>query len=413
MERRVVITGMGAVSPLGLDVPALWRSIVEKRSGVGRITLFDPSDLEVQIAAEVKGFDPANYMDRKEARRNDRFVHFAVAAAKEAMRSANLTIDEDNADDVAVIIGSGIGGLTSLSEQFKVFFEKGPGRVSPFLVPMMITNMAGGIVSILTGARGPNYSPVSACATSTNAIGEGMHLIRRGAAKAVIAGGAEAPIVPMALAAFNSARALSTRNDEPETASRPFDATRDGFVMGEGAAVLVMEDLSYALERGAPILAEVVGYGWTSDAYHITAPAEGGVGMVKAMRLALREAGLKPEEIDYLNAHGTSTPANDRTETQAIKTVFGDYAYKLPISSSKSYFGHLLGAAGAMESVVSILGMQHNLIPPTINLKEPDPECDLDYVPNEPRPARIDTLMNNSMGFGGHNVSLIFRRYND
>ncbi|GIV96630.1 MAG: 3-oxoacyl-[acyl-carrier-protein] synthase 2 [Herpetosiphonaceae bacterium] len=413
MERRVVITGMGAVSPLGLDVPALWRSIVEKRSGVGRITLFDPSDLEVQIAAEVKGFDPANYMDRKEARRNDRFVHFAVAATKEAMRSANLTIDEDNADDVAVIIGSGIGGLTSLSEQFKVFFEKGPGRVSPFLVPMMITNMAGGIVSILTGARGPNYSPVSACATSTNAIGEGMHLIKRGAAKTVIAGGAEAPIVPMALAAFNSARALSTRNDEPETASRPFDATRDGFVMGEGAAVLVMEDLSYALERGAPILAEVVGYGWTSDAYHITAPAEGGVGMVKAMRLALREAGLKPEEIDYLNAHGTSTPANDRTETQAIKTVFGDYAYKLPISSSKSYFGHLLGAAGAMESVVSILGMQNNLIPPTINLKEPDPECDLDYVPNEPRPARIDTLMNNSMGFGGHNVSLIFRRYND
>jgi 3-oxoacyl-[acyl-carrier-protein] synthase II len=411
MERRVVITGMGAISPIGLDIPTLWQSIMESRSGVSHITVFDTTDHGTKIAAEIRDFDPAIYMDRKEARRNDRFTHFAVAAAREAVANAKLVIDDDNADEIGVIVGSGIGGMITLSEQFKTLFEKGPSRVSPFLVPAMIVNMAGGQISMQLGLRGHNYAPVSACATSSNAIGEAMQLIKRGAAKAILAGGAEACIVPMAVAAFHNAKALSANNEEAESASRPFDATRDGFVMGEGGAVLVLEELSFALERGAPILAEVVGYGCTADAYHITAPIEGGTGVVKAMRLALREAGLQPDEIDYVNAHGTSTPANDRTEVVALKTVFGEYAYKLPISSTKSYFGHLLGAAGAMEAIVSVLGMQHDILPPTLNLHHPDPECDLDFVPNTPRPGRINAFMSNSMGFGGHNVSLVFRRY--
>src|SRR4051794_35949097 len=333
MERRAVVTGMGAISPIGLDIPSTWRSILDMRSGTARITRFDPSNLEVKIAAEVKDFDPLTYMDRKDVRRNDRFVQFAIAAAQQALNNAGLTINEENADDVGVVIGSGTGGLTSLFDQYTNFYERGPQHLSPFTVPMLLTNMAGGLVSIMTGARGPNYCPVTACASSANAIGEAMHLVKRGAARAVIAGGAEACILAMTIGAFSRANALSRRNETPETAARPFDATRDGFVLGEGAAILVIEDLGSAIERGAPILAEVVAYGCTADAHHITAIPEDGRGLSKAMERALLEANLRPEQVDYLNAHGSSTPLNDRTETAAIKRVFGDYAYRLPISS--------------------------------------------------------------------------------
>ncbi len=413
MNRRVVVTGMGAISPLGLDVPSLWEGIVEARSAIGRITQFDPTKFACQIAAEVKGFEPANYMDKKEARRNSRFVQLAVAATKEALRSADFTITDENADDVGVIIGSGIGGMENFSSQFRVMEAKGPDRVSPFLIPMMIVDMAGGFVSIEIGARGPNFCPVSACATAGNAIGEAMHIIRRGDAKVILAGGTEAAITEIGIAAFASARALSTRNDDPATASRPFDANREGFVMGEGAGILVLEDYEHAISRGANIVAELVGYGVSTDAYHVTMPAENGVGAVKAMNMALRMAGMQAHELGYLNAHGTSTPANDRTETIAIKTVFGEYAYKLPVSSNKSQFGHTLGAGGALEAVVSIRGMNEGLIPATINYSTPDPECDLDYVPNTPRAAAFDSFMSNSFGFGGHNVSLLFRKFSE
>lgn len=413
MERRVVVTGMGAISPLGLDVPTLWQGIVEARSAIGRITHFDPTRFACQIAAEVQGFDPASYMDRKEARRNSRFVQFAVAATKEALRSADFNITPENAEDVGVIIGSGIGGMESFSAQFRVLEAKGPDRVSPFLIPMMIVDMAGGLVAIEVGAKGPNYCPVSACATAGNAIGEAMHVIKRGDAAVMLAGGTEAAVTEIGIAAFASARALSTRNDDPATASRPFDATRDGFVMGEGAGVLVLEAYDHAVARGAKILAELVGYGLSTDAYHVTMPAENGEGAVRAMRQALRQAAMQPADVHYLNAHGTSTPVNDRTETQAIKTVFGEYASRLPISSNKSQFGHTLGAGGALEAVVSICAMHESLIPATINYTTPDPVCDLDYVPNTPRPARIDNFMSNSFGFGGHNVSLLFRRFTD
>ncbi|HEY1013610.1 MAG TPA: beta-ketoacyl-ACP synthase II [Herpetosiphonaceae bacterium] len=413
MNRRVVVTGMGAISPLGLDVSSLWQGIVEARSATGIITQFDPANFDCKVAAEVKGFDPANYMDKKEARRNSRFVQFAVAATREALRSADFAITDENADDVGVIIGSGIGGMENFSAQFRVMEAKGPGRISPFLIPMMIVDMAGGLVAIEIGARGPNFCPVSACATSGNAIGEAWHIIKRGEAKVIVAGGTEAAITEIGIGAFASARALSTNNDEPERASRPFDATRDGFVMGEGAGVLVLEDYEHAVSRGANILAELVGYGVSTDAYHVTMPAEGGTGAVKSMRMALRQAGLEPHELGYLNAHGTSTPVNDRTETQAIKTTFGEAAPKIPVSSNKSQFGHTLGAGGALEAVVSIMGMREGLIPATINYAAPDPECDLDYVPNTPRAARFDTFMSNSFGFGGHNVSLLFRRFEE
>lgn len=413
MNRRVVVTGMGAISPLGLDVPSLWEGIVEARPAIGRITQFDPTNFASQIAGEVKGFDPAKYMDKKEARRNSRFVQFAVAATKEALRSADFTITNENADDVGVIIGSGIGGMENFSSQFRVMEAKGPDRVSPFLIPMMIVDMAGGFVSIEIGARGPNYCPVSACATAGNAIGEAMHIIKRGDAKLILAGGTEAAITEIGIAAFASARALSTHNDEPASASRPFDANRDGFVMGEGAGILVLEDYEHALSRGANIVAEIVGYGVSTDAYHVTMPAENGIGADKAMRIALRQAGMQPHELGYLNAHGTSTPVNDRTETQAIKSVFGEYAYKLPISSNKSQFGHTLGAGGALEAIVSIRAMNEGLLPATINYTTPDPDCDLDYVPNTPRRASFDTFMSNSFGFGGHNVSLLFRTFSE
>lgn len=411
MGRRVVITGMGAVSPLGLDVPALWEGICEARSGIGPVTLCDTEGIDSRIAGEVKGFDAQTVMDRKEVRRTDRFVHFAIAAAAEALRSSDLTITPENADQIGAIIGSGIGGIETLGEGFATLFKKGPGRVSPFLVPAMITNMAAGQVSIRFGLKGPNFCPTSACATAAHAIGEAAETIRRGWAKAIVAGGSEAPITPIGLAAFSSARAISTRNDDPATASRPFDATRDGFVLSEGCAVLVLEDLEFALARGARIIAEVVGYGLSSDAYHITQPCADGEGALRAMRTALIHAGLTPDDIDYINAHGTSTLAGDIAETQAIKRLLGERAYQVPVSSSKSQFGHLIGASGAIEAVVTALAIQNSLLPPTINLRTPDPQCDLDYVPNAARPSSIDVAISNSFGFGGHNVSLVFRRY--
>jgi 3-oxoacyl-[acyl-carrier-protein] synthase II len=411
MERRVVVTGMGAVSPLGLDVPTLWQGIREARSGVGPVTLCNTDGLESRIAGEVRGFDAQNYMERKEVRRNDRFIHFAIAATHEALRSAELTIRPDNAEQVGVIVGSGIGGIETFAEGLTTLRDKGPGRVSPFLVPAMITNMATGQISIQFGLKGPSFCPTSACATAAHAIGEAAEVIRRGWANAMIAGGSEAPITPIGIAAFVACRAISTRNDEPASASRPFDATRDGFVLSEGCALLLLEDMQHALARGARILAEIVGYGTSSDAFHITQPCAGGEGALRAMRLAIKHAGMTPDDIEYINAHGTSTPPGDIAETQAIKALLGERAYHVPVSSSKSQFGHLIGAAGSIEAIVTILAMQNDLLPPTINLAHPDPECDLDYVPNAARPAHFDVAMSNSFGFGGHNVSLVFKRY--
>jgi 3-oxoacyl-[acyl-carrier-protein] synthase II len=411
MERRVVVTGMGAVSPLGLNVPELWQGIVEARSGIGPITLFDPTGYDTTFAGEVKGFDPTVAMERKEVRRTDRFVHLVLAATQEALRSSELVIDASNRDEVGVFIASGIGGIATLSEQFDVLRSRGPGRISPFLIPAMITNLAAGHVSIATGARGPSYCITSACASSAHAIGEAAETIRRGWAKAAIVGGTEASITQIGIAGFNAMRALSTRNADYATASRPFDADRDGFVMGEGAAVLVLEEYEHAIARGATILAEYAGYGATSDANHITNLAEDGEGVARAIRLALQRGGLQPSDVDYINAHATSTPAGDPVETAAIKQVFGGRTTAPPVSASKSQFGHLLGAAGALEAIVSIMAMQQNLLPATINLHNPDPACDLDYVPNTPRPATLNVVLSNSFGFGGHNVCLAFRRF--
>lgn len=409
MERRVVVTGVGAVSPLGLDVPSLWQGIMEARSGIGPITLFDSTGYDTRFAGEVKSFDPSQFMDRKEARRTDRFVHFAIAAAQEAMRTSELAITDENRDEVGVFFASGIGGIGTLTEQIDVLRARGPGRISPFLIPAMITNLAAGHISILTGARGPSLCTTSACASSAHALGEAAETIRRGWAKAIVVGGSEATVSPIGVSGFNAMRALSTRNDSPETASRPFDVSRDGFVMGEGGAALILEDLGHAQARGARILAEFVSYGASSDALHITSVDEGGV--ARALRLALKRGGLQPEQIDYINAHATSTPAGDPVETAAIRTVFGGRENTPPVSSSKSQFGHLLGAAGAIESIICILALQHNMLPATINLHDPDPACDLDYVPNTPRPAQLNVVMSNSFGFGGHNVSLVFRRF--
>lgn len=409
MDDRIVITGMGAVSPLGLDVPSLWQALLSGKSGIDRITLFDPEPFETKIAAEVKGFDAMDYMERKQARHMDRYTQFAVVASHQAVEQAKLEFDDP--EDIGVLIGSGIGGLTTLSEQFAVLAERGPSRISPFLISMMITDAASGQISIMMGARGVNFCATSACSSGADAIGEACEIIKRGDAQAMLAGGAEACITPIAIAGFNTAGALSTRNDEPQKASRPFDAQRDGFVMGEGAAVLVLESLPHALKRGANILAEVVSYGATSDAYHITQPAAGGEGGAKAMQLALRKAGIEPKEIDYINAHGTSTPLNDKAETMAIKAVFGDDAYRIPVSSTKSMVGHMIGAAGAIEAMVCVLAIQHGVIPPTTNLTNPDPECDLDYVPHVARQKRVRTALSNSFGFGGHNSVLVVREY--
>ncbi|MGB2853224.1 MAG: beta-ketoacyl-ACP synthase II [Dehalococcoidia bacterium] len=413
MDNRVVVTGIGVMSPLGLDAKSLWQALVSGKSGVDYITSFDPEPLMTKIAAEVKDFDPAQYIDRKELRRMDRFAQFAAAAALKAVEQAQLKIDATDANDVGVIIGAGYGGLSTILGQYDVLKEKGPDRISPFLVPMMIADTACAIVSIMLGAKGPNFCVTSACASGSDAIGDSFEIIRRGDAKAMLAGGTEAQIIPLTVAAFNAARAISTRNDEPQKASRPFDAERDGFVMGEGCAILVLESLSFATKRGAPILAEIVSYGATADAFHITQPSEDGEGGARAMVMALKKAGLEPGEIDYINAHGTSTPLNDKNETIAIKTVFGENAYRIPISSTKSMTGHLLGAAGAIEAAICVLTIQHGVIPPTINLTCPDPDCDLDYVPNVARQAKVDTALSNAFGFGGHNSTLIIRRYNE
>lgn len=413
MSNRVVVTGMGMISPLGLDVPSTWQGLVSGKSGVDYITQFDPEPLETKIAAEVKNFDPAQYMDRKDFRHMERFVHFAVAASLQAVEQARLNIDVTNAEGIGVVIGVGLGGLNTLLSQYQVFIERGADRVSPFLIPMMIADMAAGQVAILLGAKGPNFCTTSSCASSSDAVGDAFEIIRRGDAQAMITGGSEAVINPLTIAGFNAARALSIRNHEPQKASRPFDAERDGFIMGEGAAILILESLPFATKRGALILAEVVGYGAAGDAYHITQPADGGEGGARSMRIALKGAGLEPGEIDYINAHGTSTPLNDKNETMAIKTVFGKEAYRIPISSTKSMVGHLLGAAGAMEAAICVLTIQYGVIPPTMNLTSPDPDCDLDYVPNTARQAVVNTTLSNVFGFGGHNSTLILRRYGE
>lgn len=406
-----MVTGLGAITPVGNNVESSWASLIAGKSGIDTIRAFDASGFPSRIAGEVKGFDPAAAVGAKEARRMDRFVQLAIGAVREALQDATLKIDSSNAERIGVIMGSGIGGIATLMEQAKVLDARGPDRVSPFLVPMMIVDIVAGQVAIHTGAKGPNFSVVSACATSAHSIGEAFEVIRRGDAAAVIAGGSEAPIVPIGLAGFTSMRALSTRNSDPQRASRPFDSDRDGFVMAEGAAVLILESLSHALERGAHIYAEMKGYGATGDAYHITAPAEGGEGASRAMAIALRKAGLTPEDVDYINAHGTSTAINDRMETMAIRNLFGPRAYDVAVSSTKSMTGHLLGAAGAVEAIVCVKAIVHSVIPPTINYETPDPECDLDYVPNVARETRVRAAMSNSLGFGGHNASLLFTEY--
>jgi 3-oxoacyl-[acyl-carrier-protein] synthase II len=413
MSRRVVISGLGIISPIGNDLSTFWNNLIAGKSGVGPVTQFDASDYPTRIAAEVKNFDPLDYMDRKEARRMDRFVQFAVAAARQALEHAGLDMNQVDANRVGVYIGSGIGGLTTWEEQYQVLLNRGPNRVSPFFIPMMISNMAAGQVSILTGAKGPNSTSVSACASGTHSIGDAFRIIQHGDADVMIAGGAEATIRPLAFAGFCAARAMSTRNDEPEKASRPFDKDRDGFVMGEGAGVLILEELEHAKKRGANIIAEIVGYGMSGDAYHLTSPDPEGEGAARSMAHAIQDGGLKPEDIDYINAHGTSTDLNDKFETMAIKKAFGDHAYKLAISSNKSMIGHLLGAAGGVEAVATAMTLKEQIIPPTINYETPDPECDLDYVPNEARRARIRAALSNSLGFGGHNATIVLKTYED
>jgi 3-oxoacyl-[acyl-carrier-protein] synthase II len=411
MSRRVVVTGLGVISPLGLNVVDTWKNAIAGKSGIGPITHFDASGYEVRIAAEVKGFDPGAYMDRKEARHMDRFSQFALAATLQAVQESGLKVDETNQDEIGVLFGSGVGGILTIYNQVRMLVERGHDRVSPFTVPMMIADAASGQISIRLGVRGPNLCATSACSSSSDAIGEAYEIVKRGDAVAMITGGSEAPINPFGIAGFHAARALSTSNSEPEKASRPFDAKRDGFVMGEGAAVLVLEELQHALARGARPIAEIVGYGATSDAYHITQPMEDGDGAGRAMMKALKKAGLQPSDVDYINAHGTSTPLNDKCETIAIKKVFGEYARSIPISSTKSMTGHLLGAAGALEAVFTILAIRDGIVPPTINLVNADPDCDLDYVPNEARQVRVEVAMSNTFGFGGHNSVLVFRRY--
>ncbi|NLL41993.1 MAG: beta-ketoacyl-ACP synthase II [Firmicutes bacterium] len=407
---RVVVTGIGIISPLG-DKDKLWQGLLTGVSGIGRITRFDPSDLAVQIGGEVRGFDPTDYMDRKEARRMDRFAQFAVAAAKMSLEDAQIELPFADPNRVGVLVGSGIGGIETLQEQSRVLIEKGADRVSPFFVPMMIPDMASGQIAIQTGAKGINSCTVTACATGTHSIGDAFRIVTRGQADVMLAGGAEAALCPLGLAGFITAKALSTRNEQPEQASRPFDKGRDGFVMGEGAGVLVLESLEHALRRGARIYGEIVGYGASGDAYHITSPAPEGEGAQRAMAEALADGGLKPADVDYINAHGTSTKYNDLYETLAIKHVFGEHAYKLAVSSTKSLTGHMLGAAGAVEAAVCLLALSEQVIPGTYNYEEADPDCDLDYVPNQSRPGQFRTALSNSFGFGGHNAALALRRW--
>jgi 3-oxoacyl-[acyl-carrier-protein] synthase II len=411
MRKRVVITGMGCVSPVGNNVSETWEALLAGKSGAAPITQFDASHHKTKFAAEVKGFDGSALFGPRESRKMDRFTQFATASTLEALQHAGLAIDESNRDRVGILIGSGIGGITTLLDQVEVLRERGPERVSPFLIPMMISDSAAGMIAIRVGARGPNMALATACASGTNALGEAVEIIRRGAADVMIAGGSEAAIASVAMAGMNVMGALSTRNDDPLRASRPFDRDRDGFLMGEGAGILILESLEYAQARGAKILCEYSGYGTSDDAHHISAPAENGAGAAISMRLALEDAGLKVGDIGYINAHGTSTQLNDKSETAAIKTVFGEQAYNVPVSSTKSMTGHLLGASGALEGIVCVQVLQNHILPGTINYTTPDPECDLDYVPNQTRNARPDHVMSNSFGFGGHNATLILSRF--
>lgn len=411
MGRKVVVTGLGAVTPLGNDVVSYWNGLINGKSGINRITAFDPSELATQIAGEVKDFQPTDYIDKKEARRMDRVTHFALVSALQAIADAQMDLEKLDRERIGILIGTGIGGINTLSEQFKIMEEKGPNRVSPFFIPMMIANMPAGQISIVLGIKGPSLTTVTACASSTNAIGDAFRMIQRGDVDIMVTGGAEAPIVPLAVAGFCAMKAMSTRNDYPEKASCPFDIKRDGFVIGEGAGIVILESEEHALKRGAKIYAEIGGYGTTSDAYHLTAPAPEGEGATRAMQLAIEDAGISPSEVDYINAHGTSTPLNDKFETIAIKRLFKDNAYRIPISSTKSMTGHLLGAAGAIEFIAAVKAIGEGMIPPTINYEDPDPELDLDYVPNLARPAEIKIAISNSLGFGGHNATILVRKY--
>ncbi len=409
--RRVVITGLGVVSPLGSDVETFWRRLIAGESGIGPVTRFDTTKYDTRFAAEVQGNRPEDYMDRKDIRRTDLFVQYAIGATAQAVKQAGVSPETVDPNRYGVVVGSGIGGIATFEDQHRTLLEKGPSRVSPFFIPMMISDMASGQVSIQFGAKGPNYCTVSACSSGAHAVGDAFRIIQHNEADVMISGGAEAPITPVSFAGFCSMKAMSTRNDEPQRASRPFDAQRDGFVMGEGAGIVVLEELEHAKRRGAKILAEIVGYGATGDAYHMTAPAPEGEGAARAMREAIRDSGLPIESFGYMNAHGTSTPLNDKFETQAIKSVFGVQAKKLPVSSTKSMTGHLLGAAGGLETIICVLALERHKLPPTINYKTPDPDCDLDYVPNTARAVELQAALSNSLGFGGHNVTLALSRY--
>ncbi|NJD68671.1 MAG: beta-ketoacyl-[acyl-carrier-protein] synthase II [Candidatus Methylomirabilota bacterium] len=409
--RRVVVTGLGVVAPNGIGVDTFWESLTHGVSGIDHITRFDASQHDTKIAAEVKGFDPLLYMEKKEVKKMDRFIHYAMAGAVMAAEDATLTVNEGERSRFGVLIGTGMGGIPCLEETHKILLEKGPGRISPFFIPSIITNLASGHIAIRFGLRGPNSCVSTACATGNHAIGDSFELIRRGMADLMFAGGTEAVITPLTIGGFGAMKALSTRNDEPQRASRPFDRGRDGFVMGEGAGVLILEELNHALDRGARIYAELRGYGMSADAYHMTAPEPEGAGAIASMGLALEDAGLKPEEVDYVNAHGTSTPVGDTAETKAVKKVFGDHAYRMAVSSIKSMTGHLLGAAGGVEAVATVLTLHHGIIPPTINYEDPEPECDLDYVPNHARQAHVRVAFSNSFGFGGTNATLVFKQY--
>jgi 3-oxoacyl-[acyl-carrier-protein] synthase II len=412
-QRRVVFTGMGMLTPLGQDTPTTWANLLAGKSGIDYIKLFDATPHETKIAGEVKNFDPLNYIPRKDAHRMDRFAQLAVAASHEAIKSSGLQISSANYDNIGVVIGSGIGGLTTLYEQTKILIEKGPSRVSPFLAPMMISDIAAAQISISLGVKGPNFCTTSACSSGSDAIGAAYELIRHGDVDIMICGGTEAIINPIGVSAFNALKALSTRNDAPQQASRPFDAQRDGFIISEGAVVLILESLEHARGRGAKIMGELIGYGATADSFHVTQPLESGEGAAKAMKAAIKKAGITNTEIEYISAHGTSTPLNDRMETRAIKSVFGDYARKIPISATKSMLGHMIGAAGAVQAAVCLLTIRDGIIPPTINYTYPDPDCDLDYVPNTARKAKVRTALSNSFGFGGHNSVLIVREYTE
>ncbi len=411
MKRRVVITGLGMVSPLGTGVEKTWQALIQGKSGMGPITKFDPTGFDTRFAAEVKDFVPEDFIDKKELRRMDIFIQYAIAGALMAMEDSGLKVTPQNAERVGVVVGAGLGGLTTIEGIHKILLEKGPTRITPFFIPMLIVNEAPGQISMRFGAKGPNTSVVTACATGNHNIGDAWRIIQRGDADAVIAGGVEATITPLAVSGFNAMKALSTRNDEPHKASRPFDKDRDGFVMGEGAGILILEEMQHALDRGARIYAEIVGYGLTGDAYHITAPAPDGEGAARCISMALKSGGIAPEEIDYINAHGTSTEYNDIYETCAIKTVFQEHAKKLAVSSTKSMTGHLLGGAGGVEAIFSVLTIYHGIIPPTINYETPDPKCDLDYVPNVARKAEVRVALSNSFGFGGTNAVLIFKKF--